>query len=1160
MAIKTGIAGGTNIPGGGVIRPPVTTSRVYVPTVEKRPATMAKEASPTSEPTPDTPRIEARNTELDNRIGELERQAQQAREIAATGVLHGAEVDIPTGNVLEQEAESAQNKADLLKTYRDADEQVPSDVAAVTSERLSPYIKMDRDGKYSVDTVLAVKSGASESDLKVAQVTEQDLDDTRTYILAEAQYRKDSFEYDKVLKAGGTVGEDGSITTEVKVKPTPGHEIKSGEDALQELKGRKENPIPSNAFLVGYNEATGTVRYQVPQYTAQLAEFSALPKEQQQSFIRETLFTDKVANKKDFDQLKPYQQIDVVLYYDVLSTQPHEHLSVKERAKLAAEATATAVVPFYWTKNTTGMKPYEIAANVALDVLIVASVLGVGVKALKALSPTMRMAIKDAKVVNTDIREAKTAMRYLETAQNAQMSGGDLAKLSNAAQIATTRANASMAKLESTLTKARVPGGALGFEGALQNPKNRYIPREETTFTNPLKNLTPKVAKKIERTSGIYGLGDSLLAVKQADKVLVRANAKAGSLSRNLKAGTTGIPFSDSVITRRRAIANDKAIKSFEDLLKAQRNYTSAVNRFESQVAARYKPGTPAFDNINILIKNARPRLWSLELERRKTGGTSAEYPLGLPTEASVAERISADRAIADYSNLTIYTSGDLIHAQKLKDGYTRLYRGQEKVDVGTFAPTGQESLRGTWYTSNKTIADKYASLHSGGRVNYIDIPTNQLPKFQTDISKLPGGTNWLDGTYNIPKKKLTDISQLEDTVEYPLKETRTFTQIKEITKDKNGKVTFTTRKIPIEPKRGSNIASIEEISGGGVAQGGASEARMPLSPKDSGNVATKAPPVTGGGTATVREASSATMTPEQAAHYSGATTPSMPTSPIIIPKHINMPKRDVEVIRTTIQKISTEQNPAIRTEQQPGIGTRGATMPEVHAAEMINVSAVVRAAQDARTRADNENMTKSQADNQVKAAVQAEVKQQLQLQTKLQLKTSTKTAVRTPAPLKPDRPTLKKSVKIPVLLPKKEETDKEKRKRIRENRGALGWRMGELKSVGSRWIIILHPYQTENDVINIFGRIPFGANQEMRGPRSAFRTAKKLYGVYPNEKLSVFGGLGFMELSIIPTANDLRLSFKPKQITPSTGRIGDRDNQNISAGRPSSFPLRNLR
>jgi hypothetical protein len=87
-----------------------------------------------------------------------------------------------------------------------------------------------------------------------------------------------------------------------------------------------------------------------------------------------------------------------------------------------------------------------------------------------------------------------------------------------------------------------------------------------------------------------------------------------------------------------------------------------------------------------------------------------------------------------------------------VKKGYTRLYRGEEIIEMGAKSPAGQENLRGMWFTTNKDVAIRYAQLGKARVLKYIDLPTTSLKKYKTDTGNLIGGEKWLEGTHLIPK------------------------------------------------------------------------------------------------------------------------------------------------------------------------------------------------------------------------------------------------------------------------------------------------------------------------------------------------------------------------------------------------------------------------
>lgn len=116
--------------------------------------------------------------------------------------------------------------------------------------------------------------------------------------------------------------------------------------------------------------------------------------------------------------------------------------------------------------------------------------------------------------------------------------------------------------------------------------------------------------------------------------------------------------------------------------------------------------------------------------------------------------------------------------------------------------------------------------------------------------------------------------------------------------------------------------------------------------------------------------------------------------------------------------------------------------------------------------------------------------------------------------------------------------SDKEKRKIIRKYRGAITWRQGQLQGK-DRWIVIMPPYRTDADVVNVMGRVPKGAHL-VTGARSAFKTATVTYGITPSAGISIFKGLGAFSVSITPQGRGVSLDYTPN-ISYRSPRITNR-------------------
>ena len=122
-----------------------------------------------------------------------------------------------------------------------------------------------------------------------------------------------------------------------------------------------------------------------------------------------------------------------------------------------------------------------------------------------------------------------------------------------------------------------------------------------------------------------------------------------------------------------------------------------------------------------------------------------------------------------------------------------------------------------------------------------------------------------------------------------------------------------------------------------------------------------------------------------------------------------------------------------------------------------------------------------------------------------------------------------------PIRLPKKDQTDKEKRKKIKKSKGAIAWRHGELHGKDV-FHVGIYPYTSEENYFTVVGKKPEGATI-VKGPGSARQSIKLLYGKAPPK--AVRGDLGFFDFGITPTGpKQVDITFTPDPKMETTGDI----------------------
>lgn len=129
------------------------------------------------------------------------------------------------------------------------------------------------------------------------------------------------------------------------------------------------------------------------------------------------------------------------------------------------------------------------------------------------------------------------------------------------------------------------------------------------------------------------------------------------------------------------------------------------------------------------------------------------------------------------------------------------------------------------------------------------------------------------------------------------------------------------------------------------------------------------------------------------------------------------------------------------------------------------------------------------------------------------------------------------KIVKPPRMKPKVKlgsASDKEKREVLRQAKGLVAWRQGEVDGKDV-WHGIKYPYLTSGDFFTLVGRKPTGANI-VKGPGSAVETIVLLYGKPPSRTVQL--DMGAMDVKVTPKPT-VRFKPDPKQLTKGDITIG---------------------
>jgi hypothetical protein len=164
---------------------------------------------------------------------------------------------------------------------------------------------------------------------------------------------------------------------------------------------------------------------------------------------------------------------------------------------------------------------------------------------------------------------------------------------------------------------------------------------------------------------------------------------------------------------------------------------------------------------------------------------------------------------------------------------------------------------------------------------------------------------------------------------------------------------------------------------------------------------------------------------------------------------------------------------------------------------------------------------------------------------------TLTPTPTPTPTPVPTPKPV------IPIIPTRG--TDRQKRKIIRDSKGGIAWRQGELQGKDV-WHVLKYPYKSEADYLTVLGRKPSNTTL-VKGPGSAAQTIKLRFGEAPDNTVS--GDIGIMDFFIEPLGRKkVTISFKadPKQETTGDITIGSRKLPQISERPPRLSGRRSIR
>jgi hypothetical protein len=161
--------------------------------------------------------------------------------------------------------------------------------------------------------------------------------------------------------------------------------------------------------------------------------------------------------------------------------------------------------------------------------------------------------------------------------------------------------------------------------------------------------------------------------------------------------------------------------------------------------------------------------------------------------------------------------------------------------------------------------------------------------------------------------------------------------------------------------------------------------------------------------------------------------------------------------------------------------------------------------------------------------------------------RTPPKSPVKVPPRVPPATPR-PPGVPKPPIFKLKIMTDKEKRKIIAEANGAIAWRQGQIGGK-DRWDVIINPYTQQENYMMVLGATPRGASV-IKGPGSAYATARLLYGHRLNRAVNVDSGFQDVKLTPISGGKGIKISYSPDTKLQTTGDI------NISRNR-GAFPLR---
>jgi hypothetical protein len=233
--------------------------------------------------------------------------------------------------------------------------------------------------------------------------------------------------------------------------------------------------------------------------------------------------------------------------------------------------------------------------------------------------------------------------------------------------------------------------------------------------------------------------------------------------------------------------------------------------------------------------------------------------------------------------------------------------------------------------------------------------------------------------------------------------------------------------------------------------------------------------------------------------------------------------------------------------------------------AEQINTQQATKAGLKQATQQAIKEANQEQTQEQTRAPDQEKVRDQTQEQAreteKVTPKEATDESVKDYARDDTDTEDDDEATNTKVKRPSSQsQTQADKLAKIAHNRGALAWNQGALYGK-RRWDIILYPYDEVSDHLIIFSNKPPAGAHVVTGAKSAFQTARVLYGKAPSKDLLI-NDVGFEHLTISPTGQGGGISLHYTPITKRPTAIsGHKDLSNTNKqsidGKGQVFPLR---